>query len=203
LIGSTVGSGFTYGGVPLAVGPDVVILAMGVLDGTGRAVVAFTPPFAGTTLDRYYLQAATSTSTSFLPLQVSPGRIVRNADLLGGMFVGDILPSGRTMRGAFNIGSTAAATGHLGKGSVSFGLMLPSMPTVHFIREGTTAPAECPGSVASPQASPGHLCIYEEDNENAGNATMVSVTRSGAVFFVRSTAAGDFHSYGFWAVTAQ
>lgn len=203
LIGSIVGSGFTYAGVPLAVGPDVVILAMGILDGTGQAQVAFTPPFAGSTLDRYYVQAATSTNASFIPPEVSPGRIVRNSDLVGGMFVGDILPSGRTMRGAFNIGNTAVAPGHLGKGSVSFALMLPTQPIMHFIRQGTAAPPECPGSVTLPQAAPGHLCVYEEDNENATDATTVSVTRAGAVFYVRSLALGDFHSYGFWAVTAQ
>jgi hypothetical protein len=202
LIGSAVGSGFTYAGVPLAVGPDVVILRMGVLDGSGQAVVAFTPPFAGSTLDRYYVQAATSTNASFMPLEVSPGRIVKNADLLGGILISDFLPPGRSMRGAFNIGNTAAAAGHLGKASLSFGLMLSSMPTVHFIKQGDTPPAECPGTVANPRANPGHLCIFEENRQNAGDAVIVSVTRSGAVFYVRATAPGDFHSYGFWAVAA-
>ena len=61
LIGSSVGSGFSYGGVPLAVGTDVVILGTGVLAG-GQASFRVTPPFRGATLDRYYLQAATSTN---------------------------------------------------------------------------------------------------------------------------------------------
>src|SRR5688572_30038245 len=60
--GSTTGAGLTYGGVPLALGADAVVVASGVLDGTGQAVVAVTPPFRGTTLDRYYLIAVWSTN---------------------------------------------------------------------------------------------------------------------------------------------
>lgn len=67
VIGSSVNGGFTYAGVPLGVGLDVAILATGTLDGAGHAVVTVTPPFNGTILDRYYLQAATSTSPDFVP----------------------------------------------------------------------------------------------------------------------------------------
>lgn len=59
-IGSTVGGGFTHAGTPLAVGPDVVIIATGILPGNGTTSVNFTPPFLHTTIDRYYVQAATS-----------------------------------------------------------------------------------------------------------------------------------------------
>jgi len=80
IIGSTVGSGFSYGGTALAVGPDVLIIAQGVIGGTGSVAIGFTPPFTGTTLNRYYLQAATSASPSFVPLVPSAGLILRNAD---------------------------------------------------------------------------------------------------------------------------
>ncbi len=82
LLGSSTGAGITYGGVALAVGRDVAILTMGTLDGDGKALVQVVPPFAGTVLDRYYLQAVTSGSPSFVPLQGSPGIVVRNADLV-------------------------------------------------------------------------------------------------------------------------
>ena len=59
VLGSSVGAGLSYGGVNLAVGSDMVILALGSIGGTGSVAVTFTPPFAGTTLDRYYVQAAT------------------------------------------------------------------------------------------------------------------------------------------------
>src|SRR5688572_30017583 len=68
VIGSAVGSGVSFGGIPLSVGTDVIVLAQGVLDATGQAAPVITPPFQGTVLDRYYLQAATSPSPTFLPL---------------------------------------------------------------------------------------------------------------------------------------
>lgn len=85
VIGSSVNGGFSYGGVALGVGADVAILALGNLDGNGQAAVTVTPPFNGTILDRYYLQAATSTVPSFIPLQASPVAVIRNGDLVTGL----------------------------------------------------------------------------------------------------------------------
>ncbi len=81
VIGSTIGAGFSYGGVALRVGADVAVLATGTLDQNGRATVQTTPPFLGTSLDRYYLQAATSTSPAFVPLEASNGVVLVTADL--------------------------------------------------------------------------------------------------------------------------
>ena len=83
LLGSSVGAGLVFGGVSLAVGTEFSVVASGVLDGSGQAVVTGTPPFVFTTLDRYYLQAVVSTSPTFATLQASAGAIVRNADVLG------------------------------------------------------------------------------------------------------------------------
>jgi hypothetical protein len=85
LLGSSVGAGLTFGGQSFAIGVDYAVVASGQLDGAGHAIVSGTPPFLFTTLDRYYLQAATSPSPSFLPVDLSPGRILRNADLIGGL----------------------------------------------------------------------------------------------------------------------
>jgi len=85
LLGSNVGAGLTFGGQSFAIGIDYAVVASGQLDGAGLAIVSGTPPFLFTTLDRYYLQAATSPSPTFLPVNRSPGRIVRNADLIGGL----------------------------------------------------------------------------------------------------------------------
>ena len=65
--------------------PDVVILAQGVLNGSGVASIRVVPPFNGTVLDRYYLQAVTSPAPNFVPLEASPGRAVRNGDLIAGL----------------------------------------------------------------------------------------------------------------------
>lgn len=85
LLGSTVGFGFAYGGVPLKVGTDVVILAQGTLGPSGAATVTVVPPFLGTMLDRYYIQAATSTSASFAPFEASDGIVLRTRDLVEGL----------------------------------------------------------------------------------------------------------------------
>ena len=67
IIASVVGAGGTYAGQALAVGADYVVVAHGVLDGSGLAVVPFTPPFLGSVLDRAYIQAATSASPTSCP----------------------------------------------------------------------------------------------------------------------------------------
>ncbi len=95
VLGSTVNEGFSYAGVALGVGRDVVILARGVLDGSGQAQAAVQPPFAGTVLDRYYLQAVTSTTPDFVPLQASSSRAVRNGDVVLGL-PGTAGPAGPT-----------------------------------------------------------------------------------------------------------
>jgi hypothetical protein len=89
------GAGMSHAGRALAVGPDFAILATGVLDGTGRVTLPVTPPFLFTTLDRYYLQAAVSTSASFLTIDLSAGRVLRNADLVTGL-AGPTGPTGPT-----------------------------------------------------------------------------------------------------------
>ncbi|MGE0363328.1 MAG: tail fiber protein [Vicinamibacterales bacterium] len=93
LLGSTVGAGFTYRGFPMSVGPDVAILALGTIGAGGQAVVPVTPPFVFTTLDRYYLQAATAPDATFVNFAASAGRVVRNADLVGSL-VGQPGPQG-------------------------------------------------------------------------------------------------------------
>lgn len=95
VLGSSVGAGLAYGGVNLAVGSDMVILALGSIGGTGSVAVTFTPPFAGSTLDRYYVQAATSPSAAFIPIAVSPSVVLRNNDVIGGA-IGTPGPAGPT-----------------------------------------------------------------------------------------------------------
>ena len=81
VIGSSVNSGVSYAGVALGVGSDFTIIRMGSLDGSGVVSFSYTPPFTGTTFDRFYVQAATSTAPDFRPLEVSASVVIRNADL--------------------------------------------------------------------------------------------------------------------------
>jgi hypothetical protein len=85
LLGSSTNSGARYSGVPLSVGRDFTILATGTLDTSGQATVGIVPPFVGTVLDRYYIQAATSFSPKFDPLEASEGAVIRNGDLVSGL----------------------------------------------------------------------------------------------------------------------
>ena len=84
VLGSSVGSGLSHAGVRLGVGADVVVMAQGVLDANGEASVAIEPPFTGSVLDRYYLQAVTSPAPTFVPLQAAPAHVIRNGDLTAG-----------------------------------------------------------------------------------------------------------------------
>lgn len=83
IVGSSVGSGRSYAGVALSVGPDAQILhGPAPLIGGSATVTMPASAFVGTTLDRFYLQAATSPSPSFVPPSVSAGVVIKNADLL-------------------------------------------------------------------------------------------------------------------------
>ena len=113
----------------------------------------------------------------------------------------EALPAGQTIRGAFNMGGTAAAASDLANTSVSFAYALAAAPAIHFVRQGTAAPAQCPGNATFPQAANGNLCIYETQRLNTAGGQVNEVNRSGATIFIESSAAGRFFSFGTWAVT--
>ncbi len=95
VIGSSTNSGFSYGGVALAVGADVAILATGTLDGAGQATVAVTPPFPQ--LDRYYIQGVVSASPNFIPpTPLSSVVVVNNQDARISMPIGGIVQANGT-----------------------------------------------------------------------------------------------------------
>jgi len=85
LLGSSVNSGVSFAGVRLKLGRDVVNLATGTLGGDGQATVSIVPPFLGTVLDRYYIQAVASFSPQFDPLEASAVAVIRNDDLVTGL----------------------------------------------------------------------------------------------------------------------
>ena len=112
------------------------------------------------------------------------------------------------MRGAYNTGGTAAGAADLANASISFVFALAQPPTVRIVQDNAVPPAECPGTVALPQAAPGNLCIFAEETFNVSPAGLQlndvpnGVTRAGATVFVESAAADNFYSFGTWAVTA-
>lgn len=128
----------------------------------------------------------------------------------GGGTLPDVLPSGRTLIGAWsNIGGASGAE-RIGS-AISFPIPLASAPSAHFVRVGGPAVTGCPGSAAAPTAAPGHLCIYEARASNVGfqsfedpitGATGSTSRRFGINVVGFSSAAGNYISSGSWAVTA-
>lgn len=115
------------------------------------------------------------------------------------------LPSGKSLVGTYGANNNGVSIAY---DSVSFVFPLVAAPTAHFVKSGTVAPAECPGTVAAPAAAPGHLCIFERDGTltptlegvfDPVNTTNFLASRFGAVVFVNGT---NPFSYGTWAVTA-
>lgn len=133
LLGSTVGAGMAHGGVNLAVGADMVLISVGAIGGSGMVTVPFTPPFVGTTLDRYYLQAATSSSPIFIPLTTSSSVVLRNNDLLGGVtgIAGPAGPAGAT--GATGPTGPTGATGATGPSGAAATIYVATLTSPAFV----------------------------------------------------------------------
>ncbi len=138
-----------------------------------------------------------------------------NASTLGGLDPSAFLRSdGIARRGTTIFGTYAirAVANPDIQDNISFGLTLASAPTPHYINFGTAPPAECPGTPSSPQAQPGHLCVYEGAapiNSNnrrvfdpvGGNDNETQPFGAG-VAATATTAGQDTRVRGSWAVTA-
>jgi hypothetical protein len=127
-----------------------------------------------------------------------------------GPFPSGNLQSGTTLRGAFSLGEFQTAPNSVST-EISFIYRLASAPTPHYIASGATPPPECPGNVATPEAAPGHLCIYEQSGSTAGDVgkTVIDPTtntpgasRYGAVLLFGGATTDDVFGRGTWAVTA-
>jgi hypothetical protein len=70
------------------------------------------------------------------------------------------VPFGGTISGVWSV---SAPSGSLGLASITFHPKLPTTVTPHFLPDGFTGTAECPGFR---EATPGHLCVYEGDSFN-------------------------------------
>jgi hypothetical protein len=121
----------------------------------------------------------------------------------------NVLASGSTLRGVFALAAPADAAGDAVEGSIHFNLS--SAPTAHYIQQGSTPPAQCPGSPAAPEAQAGHLCVYEAGSDNAGNRNVfnpvtnadATATANGAGLYVFAAGNTPFVLIrGSWAVTA-
>ena len=60
---------------------------------------------------------------------------------------GGALPTGKTIRGTYGVGGTAAGASSFAMDSIAFGFQLASPPAVHVIFVGDTPPPPCPGNL--------------------------------------------------------
>jgi hypothetical protein len=116
----------------------------------------------------------------------------------------------KTIQGNWAAGGWANSTSSDAWDNISFGFELAAAPQEHFIPAGSVPPARCPGTAASPKAAAGHLCVYESQHLNRAAVTIFTgatggvsqASRWGAGLWLQPAAAGDYFSYGTWAVTA-
>ncbi len=127
---------------------------------------------------------------------------------IAGPFPGNRRPV--TVRGNYGVHFQAPSSNSGGISAFSYGLTLPAPPVVHYVRSGGPAVAECPGTATSPQAAPGHLCVYEAVGSNIGNGCVArtapsydceEANTSGAAMSISSTTGGNTYSTGTWALT--
>ncbi|HYH53932.1 MAG TPA: hypothetical protein VD761_07350 [Solirubrobacterales bacterium] len=118
------------------------------------------------------------------------------------------LKTGQTLRGVFDLGSTADAAAELSRSSVSLQFPLAAAPAVTVLKKGETS-ANCAGlgggANQTPQATAGNLCVYVTESKNLDLTTPLAVennTRLGFGLVAKAELAGDYFAYGQWAVTA-
>ncbi len=118
------------------------------------------------------------------------------------------LKSGQTLRGVFDVGSTAAAPADLARSAASYQFPLLNPASVTVLQKGQTS-ANCGGlgggNSQTPQATGGNLCVYITESTNLDATTPLAVennTRLGFGLVAKSNLANPYFAYGQWAVTA-
>lgn len=119
------------------------------------------------------------------------------------------LKSGQTLRGTFDVGSSATAAGDLARGAVSYQFPLLKEPAVTVLQKGETS-ANCTGlgtgAGQTPQATPGNLCVYVTESVNLDGVTPLAAennTRLGFGLVAKAKEpTSSYFAYGQWAVTA-
>jgi hypothetical protein len=119
------------------------------------------------------------------------------------------LRSGQTLRGVFDVGSTAGANaGDLARSGSSFQFPLANAPSVTVLQKGQTS-ANCSGlggGGQTPQATGGNLCVYVTESANLDETTPLAAENNTRLGFGLVAKAKEkekaYFAYGQWAVTA-
>lgn len=117
-------------------------------------------------------------------------------------------PSGFTQRGFFG-GGAAVGTDARVEVALSYPIPLAANVTTHLIPVAGPTPPACPGSVGSPAAAAGHLCVFFGWIDGTCGSELSAFghagdgdTQYGAVVVVGPTTPGQCDFSGTWAVTA-
>lgn len=118
------------------------------------------------------------------------------------------LKPGQTLRGVFDLGSTAVNPADTTRSSASFQFPLLNAATATVLKPGETT-ANCAGlgggNSQTPQAAGGNLCVYITAGENLDEATPLAAennTRLGFGLVAKAKSGGAYYALGQWAVTA-
>jgi trimeric autotransporter adhesin len=121
------------------------------------------------------------------------------------------LASGQTLRGNFDLGTTAAEAGEIVKAAIGYSMPLANPATVTVLLPGQTT-ASCPGLGAgnsTPAATAGNACLYVTEASNLADAVATeglvaeANTRLGFGLSAKAKEAKKpFFAIGQWAVTA-
>jgi hypothetical protein len=120
----------------------------------------------------------------------------------------EVLPSGKTLAGIYDVGTYATGSGQGISGGISFQVPLSEDPNPYFVFAGPSA--NCPGSSGNPKATPGALCVYERESNNISSRDIANpvtnkgfaASKYGFTVSLSSAAAGFSYSRGSWAVMA-
>jgi hypothetical protein len=114
-----------------------------------------------------------------------------------------VLPTGKTIRGDFEVAGAGTGAGTQAAGSISFGFTFSATPTVIIVPPSTIGTSNCAaGTEQYPNAAPGYLCVYEEAVTDSGNVVADLSNPYGATLDATSTGAGEFSVEGTWAATS-
>lgn len=123
----------------------------------------------------------------------------------------ETLKIGQTVRGSFAVGGGGTKTEPKDEayGAISYPFPLSKAPNATVVQMGQTT-ANCAGTGSdnqTPQATPGHTCVYITGWQNIDPAANPLITlndsRNGLGLALQARDAGEaFAAYGLWAVTA-
>jgi hypothetical protein len=121
-----------------------------------------------------------------------------------GPFPSGPLPSGTTIRGNYDIDYVASAKGQFGAAALSYGFQMAKTLTLNEVLMGNPTPPQCAGgTLASPQAAPGNICLFSAGAFNRGGLfTNQSSSPFGEALELEANGAGRTYDFGTWAATA-